>query len=190
MSVQAISCSTATGYVQAKIQQPVLAEALVKMGVVHEKWDIQDVSLDGVDKSNPTDGLVGQILRGDKANIDKIYNFRTTEGSISLISLSPQTPGIDELLIKFAAVHDHTAPEIRLILDGEGIFYIYTEEGQKYEILVDRGSFLVLPKEVAHNFTLTEKRTVTAVRVFQNKDGWIARPRELGKTVDETKNNE
>lgn len=150
---------------------------LEKMGVCYEKWEVRDVDLSGVDFKHPTAALIKEILCGNQGRVDQLYDFRTPEGEISLFSLSPEMDGLSDLLVKFDQVHDHAAPEIRLILKGEGIFNIYTPEKVKHEIRVQSGSFLVIPKEVAHNFTLTETRTITALRVFQDQEGWKARPR-------------
>lgn len=171
-----ISFHALTSTTPMRVNQPRLDQALLKLGVIHEKWDLANVSLDGVDLSNLPDGFLSQLLCKNQERIQRIENFRTAEGSMSVIKLSRDTQGIDALLEKFKVVHYHAAPEIRLIIDGEGIFYIY-ENGNKHEILVKKGSFLVLPKEIDHNFTLTEKLNVTALRVFQDKDGWLAKTR-------------
>lgn len=158
-----------------------LPEALQKMGVVHEQWNVQRVDLTGVDLKNPTEGLIAQILAGDHTRLKQVYDFRTVCGTIDLVNLYPEMDGLTDLLEKFKAIHDHAKPEIRLILDGEGVFNIYTPEGEKHAIKVVKGSFLIVPADTVHNFELTETRKVIALRIFQDKDGWVPRARVPGK---------
>lgn len=155
-----------------------LSAELVNMGIKFEKWSVENIDLTHIDPKNPTATLIEEIVKGDLRLVDRLYEFRTPNGSMDLVNLHPDMPGLDELLVKFEQIHDHAAPEIRLILDGEGIFNIYNSEGDRFEIPVQKGDFLFIPAEVMHNFKLTDKHAVQALRVFQDNGGWVARPRK------------
>lgn len=176
MAAVTLSASQPPPFVNANpVELLPLPEALNKMGVVHEKWDVQNIDLTSVDLKHPVEGLVTQILKSNQVLVKRIYDFKTPDGSLDIVHLFPEMPGLDELLRNFDAIHYHESPEIRLILDGEGIFHIYTVTKEKHSIPVEKGSFLVLPAHIKHNFTLTEKRDVTALRIFQDQNGWIAK---------------
>ena len=157
----------------------VILPELTQMGVKLERWNVQDVDLTHIDLDNPTAALIQEIVMGDQQCVDRLYAFRTPNGKIDLVSLYPDMKGLDELLVKFKQVHDHAAPEIRLILGGAGVFNLYNDRGERFEILVKGGDFLFIPADIAHNFELTAAHTIRALRVFQDQDGWVPRPREI-----------
>jgi 1,2-dihydroxy-3-keto-5-methylthiopentene dioxygenase len=79
----------------------------------------------------------------------------------------------EQLLEKFAKEHKHSEDEIRLIVEGEGIFHIRDENDEWKAFDVYRGSLIGIPAGCWHTFQLTEKKTIRAVRLFKNKEGWI-----------------
>jgi 1,2-dihydroxy-3-keto-5-methylthiopentene dioxygenase len=159
-----------------------LPRALENLGVLFERWDVKDVSLDGIDLKNVPDGLVLQIVNS-KANENRIYDFRTTVGTISIIILTPETP--ESALAKFKPKHTHDDDEIRLILAGEGVFTIWGEDGAAYDVPVKTGDFVFIPKGVVHTFLLTATHQITALRVFKNAEGWV--PRYVENDTDDGK---
>ena len=90
------------------------------------------------------------------------------------IALSDSTPNIEELLKKFEQVHTHTEDEIRAIVSGKGIFIIKSEELGYYDVELEPGDVISVPENTNHFFTLMDNREIVAVRLFIEKDGWIA----------------
>lgn len=94
--------------------------------------------------------------------------------SHDLIVLNPEsTPNLEQLLQNFERVHRHTEDEVRFIVDGEGIFTL-TRNGETFSVTVASGDLISVPAGTEHYFTLTDMRTVKAIRLFQTKQGWIA----------------
>jgi 1,2-dihydroxy-3-keto-5-methylthiopentene dioxygenase len=151
---------------------------LTNMGVYLERWDVGDVDLTNVDLKNPTAGLIKTIVKGNENLVDRLYEFRTPDGIMDIVNLYPDMPGLDKLLVKFKEIHYHATPEIRLILNGEGIFYIFDQANNRFEVTVHRGDLFFIPSGVIHNFELTGSCAIQALRVFQTKDGWVSTPVE------------
>ena len=91
-----------------------------------------------------------------------------------VISLSDSTPNIEELLTKFEQVHTHTEDEIRAIVSGKGIFIIKSEELGYFDVELEPGDVISVPENTNHFFTLMDNRQIVAVRLFIEKDGWVA----------------
>jgi 1,2-dihydroxy-3-keto-5-methylthiopentene dioxygenase len=96
--------------------------------------------------------------------------------SYDVVRLTPETPALDEKLAAFEAPHYHSDDEVRICVDGEGVFTIYPspELGQAIDIIVEPGDLIVVPAETMHSFTLTPKQHITAIRVFKDNPKWEA----------------
>ncbi len=91
-----------------------------------------------------------------------------------VVALSPQTPGLEELLSKFDGEHLHTDDEARFVLEGEGVFDIRSREDRWMRVIVEPGDLIVVPKERYHRFELTDSRSIRCVRLFTDPAGWVA----------------
>ncbi|MBS0626074.1 MAG: hypothetical protein JSS32_08500 [Verrucomicrobia bacterium] len=131
---------------------------------------------DGFKLKDPTPTHVLEVLNSRESQENRVHEFYTPNGSIDMVEFSSTTPNIDEWLIKFDDLHSHSSPAKWLILSGDGIFNVVTPEGEKISVPVQKGSFLLIPANVTHNFTLSQNRAVIALRIFQDKDGWAAKP--------------
>ena len=140
------------------------------LGVGHEFWDLGHIDLQGIDLKSPPFDFIERVVGQEK--MDRLNTFRGPQGKFDIVCLSPQTPEWEEKKALFAKPHTHNEPEIRLILEGEGLFTI-RDKGAQYPTFVQRGSLLVIPSDTVHSFALTDKQTITALRVFQTKDGWV-----------------
>lgn len=89
------------------------------------------------------------------------------------VKLSPQTPNLDAILAKFSDEHLHTDDEVRYIVSGEGIFDVRSRADQWIRILVEAGDFIIVPANMYHRFTLTETKTIHAVRLFKENPSWV-----------------
>lgn len=141
---------------------------LESVGVHHEIWDVRGT----IPRYNLDAGEQADLLATFQAPLDRLSAER---GYVArdLIQLSPATPHIDELLVNFVRPHHHTEDEVRFIVHGEGVFTV--ERGSEwYDILVTAGDVIAVPAGTRHWFTLTDTRTVTAVRLFCDPSGWVA----------------
>jgi 1,2-dihydroxy-3-keto-5-methylthiopentene dioxygenase len=90
-----------------------------------------------------------------------------------IVSLSPETPDLEAVLEKYGKEHHHTDDEVRVILQGEGIFGFSTPQGP-FHLSLQTGDWIVIPAYTRHWFTLTELKHVRALRVFKETLGWEA----------------
>lgn len=89
------------------------------------------------------------------------------------IELSPSTPGLAEICAKFDREHRHDEDEVRLVLEGEGIFDIRSRDDRWMRVVVGPGDLIVVPRDRHHRFLLTERRAIRCVRLFQDRKGWV-----------------
>ncbi len=147
---------------------------LEQQGVVYEHWHINKLSPALREKFILSDDEKKEILQTFDP---EIRDLAARRGYLiwDLISLSDATPNIKELLKKFEQVHTHTEDEIRAIVGGKGIFIIKGDANVGYfDVELEAGDVISVPENTNHFFTLMENRQIVAVRLFIEKDGWIA----------------
>jgi 1,2-dihydroxy-3-keto-5-methylthiopentene dioxygenase len=89
-----------------------------------------------------------------------------------VVALSPELPNLDEICAKFDKEHFHTEDEVRLVLEGEGIFDVRDANDRWVRIEVAKGDMIVIPARAHHRFYLGSSRHIRCVRLFANHDGW------------------
>jgi len=98
-----------------------------------------------------------------------------------VVELSPNTPNLDTICAKFAKEHYHTEDEVRVVLEGAGIFDVRnaTNDSEWIRIEVSEGDIIVIPAHKYHRFSLTDQQHIRCMRLFANHDGWSPIYREL-----------
>jgi 1,2-dihydroxy-3-keto-5-methylthiopentene dioxygenase len=89
-----------------------------------------------------------------------------------VIDVTPDTPGLDAMLTRFNSEHWHDEDEVRLIVEGRGLFHIHPVNGPVFVIEVYPGDLIRVPKGTHHWFDLCGERRIRAIRLFQNPSGW------------------
>jgi 1,2-dihydroxy-3-keto-5-methylthiopentene dioxygenase len=147
---------------------------LDKMNVLYEHWDMNKLPERLREKFDLSDEEKAEILATFDSDIKDLASRRGYQ-IWDIITLSEATPNIEELLKKFENVHTHTEDEIRAITAGKGIFIIKGGEDVGYfDVELEAGDVISVPENTNHFFTLMENRKIVAVRLFIEKDGWIA----------------
>ena len=103
----------------------------------------------------------------------EIEAFKKEHGYVvhDIVSITPDTP--DEALAKFDKPHTHSEDEVRLFLEGEGIFDLRDDAGVWYRFILQRGDMIVVPAGRVHRFEPTFKKSLKCVRIFKDKSGWV-----------------
>jgi 1,2-dihydroxy-3-keto-5-methylthiopentene dioxygenase len=145
---------------------------LESQGVIYEHWDISKLPSHLHEKYDLNDEEKAEIIQTFRSEIDGLSQRRgyVTE---DVISLSPATPNIDELLHNFIKEHHHTDDEVRFIVSGHGIFAIQGPNGRFVDVELEPGDLISVPENYRHYFTLMEDKQVVAVRIFKAKEGWV-----------------
>ena len=140
-----------------------IRDYLIKLGIDYERW--------------PTSERVAADASADKvleAYAEEIEKLKDSGGYVTadLIDVTPDTPGLEEMLAKFDREHWHDEDEVRFILSGGGIFHIHTKSGEVVAIEVSAGDLIRVPRGTLHWFNLCAERRIRAIRLFQDKSGW------------------
>jgi 1,2-dihydroxy-3-keto-5-methylthiopentene dioxygenase len=140
--------------------------------VIYENWNISQLPAHLQEKYDLSEEEKAEIIQSFRSEIDQLSARRgyVTE---DIISLSPATPNLDELLIKFVDEHHHTDDEVRFIVSGHGIFAIQGPNGRYVDVELEAGDLISVPENYRHYFTLMEDRQVVAIRIFKAKEGWV-----------------
>ncbi|QAY66047.1 1,2-dihydroxy-3-keto-5-methylthiopentene dioxygenase [Paenibacillus protaetiae] len=144
--------------------------------VLYEHWDMSKLPAELHDKFVLSDDEKQQVLNTFDSEIKDLASRRGYQ-IWDLITLSDATPNLDDLLQKFEAVHTHSEDEIRAITAGKGIFIIKGAGDTGYfDVELEAGDVISVPESKPHFFTLMENRKIVAVRLFIEKEGWVASP--------------
>src|SRR5438132_5694529 len=109
-----------------------------------------------------------------EANRETIEDLKARGGYVTadVIDVGPATPGLDAMLARFSTEHWHDEDEVRLIVEGRGLFHIHPSSGPVFAIEVQAGDLIRVPKGTHHWFDLCADRRIRAVRLFQDPSGW------------------
>jgi 1,2-dihydroxy-3-keto-5-methylthiopentene dioxygenase len=152
--------------------QAAVSTYLESQGVIYEYWDITKLPAHLQEKYDLSEAEKAEIIQSFRSEIDELSARRgyLTE---DVISLSPATPNLDDLLNKFIEEHHHTDDEVRFIVSGHGIFAIQGPNGRYVDVELEAGDLISVPENYRHYFTLMEDKQVVAVRIFKGKEGWV-----------------
>jgi 1,2-dihydroxy-3-keto-5-methylthiopentene dioxygenase len=141
---------------------PAISEHLASIGIDYEQWTPAHAVA--------PDQSAEEILEAYAAEIEKL-KARGGYVTADVISVSPQSPGLEEMLAKFKSEHWHDEDEVRFIIEGRGIFHISSGVGVT-GIEVQAGDLIRVPRGTHHWFNLCSERRIRAIRLFQDPAGW------------------
>ncbi|HEU4478130.1 MAG TPA: cupin domain-containing protein [Pyrinomonadaceae bacterium] len=136
---------------------------LLRLGINYERWPTSE-------RAAP-DASADKVL---EAYAEEIEQLKASGGYVTadIIDVSPETPGLEEMLAKFDREHWHDEDEVRFIISGGGIFHIHSKTGEVVAIEVRAGDLIRVPRGTLHWFNLCAERRIRAIRLFQDKSGW------------------
>jgi 1,2-dihydroxy-3-keto-5-methylthiopentene dioxygenase len=104
----------------------------------------------------------------------KIDDLKAKGGYVvaDVIDVKPETPNLDAMLKKFSSEHWHDEDEVRLIVDGRGLFHIHPPGEPVFALEVEAGDLIRVPRGTHHWFDLCGERRIRAIRLFQDPSGW------------------
>jgi 1,2-dihydroxy-3-keto-5-methylthiopentene dioxygenase len=98
-----------------------------------------------------------------------------------VIDVKPDTPNLDAMLKRFSSEHWHDEDEVRLIVEGRGLFHIHPPGKPVFALEVEPGDLIRVPRGTHHWFDLCGDRRIRAIRLFQDKSGWTPHYTESGE---------
>lgn len=140
-----------------------ISEFLKPFGISYEKWDV--------------DGRVGPEATNEEildAYAPEIERLKEQGGFVTadVINVTPETPGLEEMLAKFNKEHTHSEDEVRFTIKGSGLFHIHPDNAPVFAVQVESGDLISIPTGTQHWFDLCDDRTIRCIRLFEDTSGW------------------
>jgi 1,2-dihydroxy-3-keto-5-methylthiopentene dioxygenase len=151
-----------------------IVEMLGLIGVRCETWGVQHLP-QNLRNRNLDDADKKQVLEVFKTEIDRLK----AQGGyqiVDVLTLYPETEGLDEKLAGFGRTHFHIEDEIRYCLQGSGVYHLLPPGGQHIEVEIHPGDFISTPAKMPHYFSMTAEKRFTCIRFFRNVEGYVAHP--------------
>ena len=126
------------------------------------------------------DSTADEILAAWAPKIDEL-KARGGYVVADVIDVKPETPNLDAMLKRFASEHWHDEDEVRLIVEGRGLFHIHPPGKPVFALEVEAGDLIRVPRGTHHWFDLCGERRIRAIRLFQDQSGWTPHYTESGE---------
>ncbi|MGR4049180.1 1,2-dihydroxy-3-keto-5-methylthiopentene dioxygenase [Kosakonia cowanii] len=141
-----------------------IQQKLNAKGVRFERWQAdRDLG------ANPTPETV---INAYQHAIDKLVEEKGYQ-SWDVISLRADNPQKEALRSKFLSEHTHGEDEVRFFVEGAGLFCLHIGS-EVYQVLCEKNDLISVPAGTPHWFDMGSEPNFTAIRIFDNPEGWIA----------------
>jgi 1,2-dihydroxy-3-keto-5-methylthiopentene dioxygenase len=141
-----------------------IASELGEAGIRFERWRA------GHDL--PADAGSDAIIDAYRGEIERLVKERGYQ-TFDVVSMNPAHPEKNAFRRKFLEEHTHSEDEVRFFVRGQGLFVIH-EGGKVYSMLCERDDLISVPANTRHWFDMGPNPRFTAIRVFNNPEGWVA----------------
>ena len=149
------------------LQDPLAVRQFLDLrGIVNERWS--------ADRDLPSSATNEQVLAAYDYLLKplmKKYRYHTTD----VIAVDGQTPNLEGIREKFLREHTHSEDEVRVFVEGHGLFWFHTEGGddEVFALLCEQGDLISVPANTKHWFDLGDPPKVRAIRIFTDQAGWV-----------------
>lgn len=149
-----------------------IAALLHEVGVVYERWEVCDL---------PADAGPDEVLGAYAAPVERIRALGYATVDVARLAGDVNDPAFLEQAAgaraKFLAEHRHADDEVRYFVEGSGAFYLrlHRPDGvcAVHIVLCEAGDYLSVPKGTRHWFDMGTRPRFTAIRFFQDPEGWV-----------------
>jgi 1,2-dihydroxy-3-keto-5-methylthiopentene dioxygenase len=141
-----------------------IARVLAEVGVRFERWTAE-AELPG----NADQAAILAAYKSSIAGVQRDGGYET----VDVIRLAKGTPNTAPMRAKFLDEHTHSEDEVRFFVEGSGAFYLHLG-GKVYQTVCVRGDLLSVPAGTPHWFDMGPDPEFTAIRFFNNVEGWVA----------------
>ncbi|MGE1067923.1 1,2-dihydroxy-3-keto-5-methylthiopentene dioxygenase [Pantoea agglomerans] len=141
-----------------------IRERLSTKGVRFERWEAdRDLG------ENPDPETV---INAYQHAIDRLVAEKGYQ-SWDVISMRADNPQKTVLREKFLSEHTHGEDEVRFFVEGAGLFCLHLD-GEILQILCEKNDLISVPAGTPHWFDMGPSPHFTAIRIFDNQEGWVA----------------
>jgi 1,2-dihydroxy-3-keto-5-methylthiopentene dioxygenase len=141
-----------------------IARELNRVGVRFEQWEATQQVVPGATQD--------EVIAAYRSDIDRLMREEGYQ-AVDVISLRPDNPDRAAFRQKFLNEHTHSEDEVRFFVAGAGQFTLHID-GKVYEVLCESGDLIGVPDRTRHWFDMSESPYFIAIRLFTNKEGWVA----------------
>jgi 1,2-dihydroxy-3-keto-5-methylthiopentene dioxygenase len=142
-----------------------IAAALQRIGVRFERWEAsRPLSRDVADQA---------VMEAYGSDIERLKS-QCGYQAVDVVRCLPDNPQRLELRRKFLDEHTHAEDEVRFFVEGAGVFYLRAA-GKVHVTRCERGDLLSVPAGTRHWFDMGPAPYFTAIRLFTNPEGWVAK---------------
>lgn len=141
-----------------------IRQRLTAIGVRFERWQ--------ADRALSAEPDAEEVLAAYQHEINKLVAEKGYQ-SWDVISMRADHPQKEALRGKFLSEHTHGEDEVRFFVEGAGLFCLHVE-GQIFQILCEKNDLLSVPAGTPHWFDMGSSPNFTAIRLFDNPEGWVA----------------
>ena len=141
-----------------------IAQQLADVGMRFERWQADHDIADDADNDS--------IIRAYQAEIDRLVAEQGYQ-TYDVVSMNPDHPQKKEFRNKFLSEHTHSEDAVRFFVRGQGLFMVHTND-QVYALLCEKNDLISVPANTRHWFDMGPNPVFTAIRLFNNPEGWVA----------------
>jgi len=141
---------------------------LAKVNVRFEQWQANAT----ITEATSHDEIIS-AYSSDIARLKQQGGYQT----VDVISLAKGNPAAEELRAKFLFEHTHSEDEVRFFVKGQGLFCLHIND-KVYQVLCQQGDLISVPELTPHWFDMGSDPEFTAIRLFNNVEGWVAKSTE------------
>ena len=141
-----------------------ICSELDRAGVRFERWN--------ADRPLADDASSADIIAAYQREIDRLVaeqGYQTWD----VVSMNPDHPQKDEFRQKFLAEHTHGEDEVRFFVRGHGLFVLHIGD-KVFALLCEKDDLVSVPANTKHWFDMGPNPVFTAIRLFNNPEGWVA----------------
>jgi 1,2-dihydroxy-3-keto-5-methylthiopentene dioxygenase len=161
-------------YSDAAVEQPeallntrdpaIIAAELQKRGLEFQQWQARSTATAGASQAEILSCYEPEIARvqagGGYATVD-------------VIQMTADHPDREALRQKFLQEHTHAEAEVRFFVEGRGLFCLHIGK-EVVQVLCEANDWLSVPAGTRHWFDMGAEPHFTALRFFNNSEGWVA----------------
>lgn len=133
-------------------------------GVRFERWE--------ADRDLGTAPDAQTVIAAYQHAIDRLVQEKGYQ-SWDVISIRPDNPQKEAMRGKFLNEHTHGEDEVRFFVEGAGLFCLHIGD-KVYQVLCEKNDLISVPAGTPHWFDMGSQPCFTAIRIFDNPEGWIA----------------
>jgi len=140
-----------------------ITRALNGINVRFERWEAS--------RQFARDAGDAEVIEAYNDDIERIKQENGYQ-TVDILRVNDATPDKPAIRAKFLNEHTHSEDEVRFFVEGAGIFYLRVK-GKVYMTLCERGDLISVPAGTTHWFDMGPTPDITAIRFFDNKEGWV-----------------